>query len=73
MQKLGISVPVIEKALNHVSGTFRGIVGVYQTHDYADEVRIALQRWADRVEEIVSGKSATVVSWHRHTNARMGA
>jgi integrase len=61
MQKLGVSVPVIEKALNHVSGTFRGIVGVYQTHDYADEVRIALQRWADRVEEIVGGKPAKVV------------
>jgi integrase len=58
MQKLGISVPVIEKALNHISGTFRGIVGVYQQHDYADEVRIALQRWADRVEEIVGGKPA---------------
>jgi len=61
MQKLGIQVPVIEKALNHISGTFRGIVGVYQTHDYADEVRIALQRWADRVEEIVGGRPATVV------------
>ena len=61
MQRLGVSVPVIEKALNHTSGTFRGIVGVYQTHDYADEVRIALQRWADRVEEIVGGKPAKVV------------
>ena len=61
MQKLGVSVPVIEKALNHISGTFRGIVGVYQTHDYADEVRIALQRWADRVEEIVGSKPAKVV------------
>ena len=61
MQKLGVSVPVIEKALNHTSGTFRGIVGVYQQHDYADEVRIALQRWADRVEEIVDGEPARVV------------
>jgi integrase len=62
MQKLGISVPVIEKALNHVSGTFRGIVGVYQQHDYADEVRIALQKWADRVEEIVGDKPAKVIA-----------
>jgi integrase len=53
MQKLGVQVPVIEKALNHVSGTFKGIVGVYQQHDYADEVCIALQKWADRVEKIV--------------------
>jgi integrase len=61
MQRLGVSVPVIEKALNHTSGTFRGIVGVYQTHDYADEVRVALQRWADRVDELVGGKPAKVV------------
>ena len=66
MQKLGVPVPVIEKALNHVSGTFRGIVGVYQQHDYADEIRIALQRWADRVEEIVGGKPTKVVKLRAH-------
>ena len=43
-------------------GTFRGIVGVYQRHDYIDERRIALQRWADFVEQLVSGqKRETVV------------
>jgi hypothetical protein len=62
MQKLGVSVPVIEKALNHISGTFRGIVGVYQQHDYVDEVRIGLQRWADRVEEIAGGKPGKVLT-----------
>jgi integrase len=56
MARLGASVPVIEKALNHQSGVFRGIVSTYQTHDYADEIRIALQRWADRVDAIVSGE-----------------
>jgi integrase len=61
MQKLGIAVPVIERALNHKSGTFRGIVGTYQTHDYADEVAIALQRWADRLDEIVANKPAKVI------------
>jgi integrase len=58
MQRLGIAVPVIEKALNHTSGTFRGIVGTYQTHDYADEVRIALQKWGDHIEQLVGGKPA---------------
>jgi integrase len=70
MQRLGVSVPVIEKTLNHVSGTFRGIVGVYQQHDYADEVRIALQKWADRVEEIVGGKPAKVVALRRSRTTR---
>jgi integrase len=58
LQRLGIAVPVIEKALNHLSGTFRGIVGTYQQHDYADEIRIALQRWGDHVEQMVSSKPA---------------
>lgn len=62
MQRLGVSVPVIEKALNHVSGTFRGITGVYQRHDYASEIGVALQRWADHVERVVSGEPAKVVN-----------
>jgi integrase len=56
LQRLGIRTEVIERALNHRSGVFRGIVSTYQTHDYADEIRIALQRWGDHVERIVSGK-----------------
>jgi integrase len=62
LARLGVSVPAIEKALNHQSGVFRGIVSTYQTHDYADEIRIALQRWADRVEQIVGGKPAKVIA-----------
>jgi hypothetical protein len=64
MQALGVPVAIIERALNHVSGTFRGIVGVYQTHDYRDEVRVALQRWADHIAHGVSGKPAEVVPIH---------
>ena len=55
MARLGIRLPVIEKCLNHASGSFRGIVGVYQRHDFAAEKRDALQRWADHVEAVVKG------------------
>ena len=44
--------------LNHASGTFRGIVGVYQRHDFAAEKRDALARWADHVDAIVRGEPA---------------
>src|SRR5262249_50732065 len=30
LQRLGIALPVTERVLNHVSGSFGGIVGVYQ-------------------------------------------
>jgi integrase len=53
MARLGISLSVIEKVLNHVSGSFAGIVGVYQRHEFADEKRAALERWADHVERLV--------------------
>jgi integrase len=62
MQRLGVRVEVIEQVLNHRSGAFRGIVGVYQRHDYLDERRVALQRWADHVEQLVGGKPAKVIA-----------
>ena len=37
MAKLGVSLVVIQKVLNHVSGSLAGIVGVYQRHEFADE------------------------------------
>ena len=53
MAKLGVSLVVIEKVLNHVSGSLGGIVGVYQRYEYAEEKRAALQLWADHVERLV--------------------
>lgn len=56
MARLGINLPVIEKLLNHVSGSFAGIVGVYQRHSFADEKRAAMTAWARHIEALVSGK-----------------
>ena len=46
MARLGIALPVVEKVLNHRSGSFGGIVGVYQRHDFAGEKREALKSWS---------------------------
>jgi integrase len=54
MAKVGVSLVVIEKALNHVSGSLAGIVGVYQRHEFAEEKRTALREWADYVERLVN-------------------
>lgn len=53
MARLGVSLVVIEKVLNHVSGSLAGIVGIYQRHEFADEKRAALQKWATHVERLV--------------------
>jgi integrase len=54
MARAGADLPVIERAVNHVSGSFGGIVGIYQRHKFADEVRLALQAWADLLARIVA-------------------
>jgi integrase len=66
MARLGIQLPVIEKVLNHTSGSFRGVVGVYQRHSFAEEKRTALAAWASHVETVVSGKQpANVIPLHK--------
>ena len=54
MAKLGIALPVIEKVLNHASGSFAGIVGIYQRHDFAGEKKAALERWGAHVADITA-------------------
>jgi hypothetical protein len=58
MARLGINLPVIERVLNHVSGSFAGIVGVYQRHDFADEKRQALDAWASHLMTVASASAA---------------
>jgi len=65
MARIGVPVPVIEKILAHRSGTFRGIVGTYQRHSFLPEMGAALQRWADHIEQLVTGKPAKVVKLRR--------
>lgn len=58
MARLNINLPVIEKCLNHISGSFAGIVGVYQRHDFKDEKRRAFNAWADFIDLLVTEKAA---------------
>ena len=59
--RLGIGLPVVEKLLNHTSGSFRGVTGIYQRFDFACEQRAAVETWARHVEAIVSGETAANV------------
>lgn len=62
MARLGVHLPVIERCLNHVSGSFGGIVSVYQHHSYADQKRAAWEAWALHVEQIsTAGPAAEVI------------
>lgn len=54
MPRLGVELAVCEKILNHISGTFSGVVGVYQRHAFLDEKRDALERWAQFAEKLAA-------------------
>lgn len=62
MQRLGVRAEVIERALNHVSGSFRGVAGTYQRDLLSDEVGAALLRWSQHVAGLASGKADKVVA-----------
>jgi integrase len=62
MADIGIPPHIIEAVLNHVSGHKSGVAGIYNRAVYAAEKADAMQRWADHVERIVTGKPAGVVA-----------
>ena len=53
LASIGVQIPVIERMLNHISGSFGGIVGVYQRYNYMPEMRDAIARWEKHVQELV--------------------
>jgi integrase len=52
MGSLGVRIETVEKILNHSSGSFRGIVSVYQRYDFSSEKREALALWGAHVAEL---------------------
>jgi len=55
-QKLGVRFEVTEATLNHISGMSRaGVAGVYQQHDWKEEKREALEKWAQHCERLLAG------------------
>jgi integrase len=52
MAELGIQPHIIEAVLNHVSGHKAGVAGIYNRARYESEMRDALQRWADHLDQI---------------------
>jgi hypothetical protein len=54
MAELGVQPHIIEAILNHVSGHKAGVAGIYNRAKYADEMRSALQRWADHLDQVTA-------------------
>jgi integrase len=52
LARRGVAVHVIERVLNHASGTMSGIAAIYNRHSYATECREALDKWAVEIAKI---------------------
>jgi integrase len=61
MARLNIAPHVVDRILNHVSGTIRGVAAVYNRHAYLEERRAALEAWGRYVESLVRPVPANVV------------
>lgn len=49
LSKLGVDPDIAERCLNH---KIKGVRGIYDRHSYFDERRNALDRWAEKLEEL---------------------
>ena len=67
MARLGTPLPVVERLLNHISGSFKGVAGVYNRHQFQDEKRHAMEAWGGFVERLVADTSNVL------TLARIGS
>jgi hypothetical protein len=63
LQRLAVAPHVVELALNHRSGTFSGVAGIYQRHRYAKEVQEAFELWSRHVEAITIKKAVHLLIW----------
>jgi integrase len=54
MAELGVQPHHIEAVLNHQSGHKASVAGIYNRAKYEPEMRSALQRWADHLDNVVA-------------------
>jgi integrase len=61
LASIDVQLPVIERIVNHISGSFAGVAGIYQRHQFEPEKRAALGRWANHIERVVTGSGEVKV------------
>ncbi|MFN0135089.1 MAG: tyrosine-type recombinase/integrase [Phycisphaerae bacterium] len=50
----GVAPHVIERILNHTTGTLGGVAGIYNRFQYQPEMRRALELWAEQIGKLAS-------------------
>jgi integrase len=65
MAEIGVEPHHIEAVLNHISGSRRGVAGIYNKASYAGAKASALARWDEHVAAIVAGRSSNIAPLRR--------
>jgi integrase len=61
LHEIGVEPHIVEAILNHQSGHKAGIAGRYNAAAYREQKRAALTRYADWLDQVISGESPTNV------------
>jgi integrase len=65
MAQLSVGPHVVDRILNHSSGTIRGVAAVYNRFQYQDERRAALAAWASYVASLITPSPSNVIALGR--------
>jgi integrase len=60
MAALGVPPHVVERVLNHRTGTLGGIAGIYNRFAYLPEMSQALERWAQHLDGLILQKTKSL-------------
>jgi integrase len=63
MAQMNFPPHVVDKVLNHVSGTIRGVAAVYNRFAYLDERRAALEAWGNYLAGQIQMTSSNVIKF----------
>jgi integrase len=65
MARLNIAPHVVDKVLNHSSGTIRGVAAVYNRFEYLEERRAALEAWGRSIASLIMRTEPNVLTLRR--------
>jgi integrase len=61
MARLNIAPHVVDRVLNHSSGTIRGVAAVYNRFEHLNERRAALEAWGRYIDGLLAPQKSNVV------------
>jgi integrase len=63
MARMNFPPHVVDKVLNHASGTIQGVAAVYNRFAYIDERRAALEAWCQYITNLVTPGAENIVAF----------